>query len=257
MSLQRPKEFRNRSDIVADLERLGQEDGFIYTFCLLVIEHLWSPIVDSGDLKDWNQHLSIKELSFLLGLMAKQPLRLDVIPSESIAEEQGSRAFELLGELHQSYSKLFNVALGNLSKETIGQEEFQSANQQWLESSDRIIEPIFYGGDGAYDFQFIELAEKRYAKDKEWLDSYVGSSFEVILKIPMRLKRLSETRFRSLQDSRSFEEYCQRVFSIFVFSADEIEGNQQGSVSGFIRTFSCEPGEINKELDNVGAVYYT
>lgn len=253
MNSQHPQDYRDRSDIIADLERLGQEDGFAYTFCLLVIKHLWSPIVDSGALKDWNQHLSFKELSFLLGLMAKQPLRLDVIPSEEVAEDQGIRAFELFGELHQSYGSLFNVAIGKFSKESRGQEEFQSAMQQWLESSDRIVEPIFYGEDGAFDFQYIELAEKRYAKDKRWLNSYVGSSFEAILKIPMCLKRLSGSRFRSLQPSESFEEYCQQVFSIFVFSADEIAGNHQESVSGFLKTFSCEPGGINEQLDNVGA----
>lgn len=253
MSSQYPQEYRDRSYIIADLERLGQEDGFVYTFCLLVIENLWSPIVDSGELKDWTQQLSFKELSFLLGLMVKHPMRLDAIPSEKIAQEQSSRAFELLGELHRSYSKLFNVALADLAEEGWGQEAIQSALEHWSESSDRIVEHIFYGEDGAYDFQFIELAEKRYAKDKEWLDSYIGSSFEAILRIPMRLKRLSETRFQSLQPVESFEEYCHQAFSILVFSADDIAGDQQDAVSGFLETFSCEPGSINENLDNVGA----
>ena len=85
MSTQPPEEYRDRSDIIADLERLGQEDGFIYTYCFLVIKHS-RMILD--EFKDWSQYLSIKELSFLLGLMVKQPTKLTVVPSQEVAQEQ-------------------------------------------------------------------------------------------------------------------------------------------------------------------------
>ena len=32
---------RSRDDIVADLERLTEQDGFIYAFCFLAFESLW------------------------------------------------------------------------------------------------------------------------------------------------------------------------------------------------------------------------
>ena len=63
MSNQYSEESRDRSEIIAELERLSQYEGFIYTFCFLVLKHLRAP---TDKLKDWSQHLTIKELSFVL-----------------------------------------------------------------------------------------------------------------------------------------------------------------------------------------------
>ena len=250
MSTQPPEEYRDRSDIIADLERLSQEDGFIYTFCFLVIKHLRMPL---DELKDWSQHLSIKELSFLVGLMVKQPMKLSVVPSQEVAREQDRKAFELLGELHDSFASRFSAELKELASVRDKPREFSQAYHLWLDNADRIVEPIFYGEDGAYDFQCIELAKKRYAKDNKWLETYVGTSLETILDIPERLKGLFEARLQGLRPSESFEDFCQQVLSVFIFSSDDIACKQKESVIGFLETFSCKPGAVNQELESVGA----
>lgn len=253
MIAQPQDEYRDRRDIIADLEQLTQEDGFIYTFCLLVLKHQWNSYEDAGELRDWSRHLSIKELSFLLGLMVKYPLKTDSVPSEEVAQVQDTRAFELLGELHRSYGRLFNNAMKELASSEDGSIHSNQAQRDWLESGDRVVEPMFYGGDGAYDFQYIEITKKRYANDVEWLDSYIGTSFESILKIPKILENLSKTRLQSLGASETFEEFCEQCLSAFTFVPEDISGLQEGSVSEFIEIFACTPGHINQEFDSLGA----
>ena len=80
---------------------LTQEDGFVYTFCHLVLGALWMSPDEIADI-DWNQRLSVQELSFLLGLMVKRPLVLTAPPSEETATEQATIASGLLEELHST-----------------------------------------------------------------------------------------------------------------------------------------------------------
>ena len=253
MSTKTPKKSRNRSEIIADLERLSQEDGFIYVFCQLVLKHLTVNIDDSNELKDWHQHLSTRELSFLLGLMVKHPLRLSVIPSLVVAQEQDARAFELLEELHSSYIPSLKPALEEPSRNLDERSEFSQAHRRVLESPDQLAESMFYAEDGGYDFQCIEFTGKRYARDRKWLESRLGASLERILEIPVRLVELTDARIQGIQITETFEKFCQQVLSVFTFSRREIAGDQGVAINGFLEAFACTPGTVNRELNTVGA----
>ena len=253
MSTQTSKECRDRSEIIADLEYLSQEDGFIYTFCLLVLKHLTVTIDNSNELKDWHQHLSTRELSFLLGLMVKHPLRLSVVPSQEVAQEQDNKAFELLGELHRSYLSSLRLGIEEQSSNLDEESQFSQAHRKVLESPDQLAESMFYAEDGGYDFQCIEFTRKRYARDRMWLESKLGASLEDILEIPVRLVDLTEDRIQGIHPPEAFEEFCQQVLSVFTFSREEIVGDQKVSVSGFLEAFACTPGTVNRELNTVGA----
>ena len=185
--------------------------------------------------------------------MVKRPLKLEGIPSEEVAQKQDGKAFNLLGELHRSFSSRFGAELKRLTSVRDSPSDFSQAYSLWLENADRIIEPIFYGEDGAYDFQCIELAAMRYAKDKEWLETYVGASLEDVLQFSAQLKGLFEARLLKLRPQVSFEDFCCQVLSVFTFSADDIECESRDRVLGFLGTFACVPGSVNQELDSVGA----
>ena len=93
----------------------------------------------------------------------------------------------------------------------------------------------------------------RYAKDKEWLETYVGASLEVILQISAQLKGLFVARLQELRPPGSFEDFCFQVLSVFTFSPDDIECENRDCLLGFLETFACVPGSANQELDSVGA----
>ena len=103
-----------------------------------------------------------KELSLLLGFLAKRPLELEYVPIREKAENQVIRASELLNELH--------VWCGIPTFDTSGKagdnlqeqfDDFTQAYEEWMQSGRGMVEPIFYGSEGAHIFQYLEMASKR------------------------------------------------------------------------------------------------
>ena len=86
---------RTDTEILGDLERLCEEPGFIYSLCLMVESSLWIHSDELADI-DWNIRPNQGELSLLLGLLAKHPIKLNVALSEDGVLEQVGRATELL-----------------------------------------------------------------------------------------------------------------------------------------------------------------
>ena len=178
MNDNRKQQDRTEREIIADLERLSQESGFIYTFCSIVVNFLWMSPDELADI-DWYRRPNVQELSFLLGLMVKHPLNLADPPSEQRAFEQVNSAMSLLEEVHKAHS---------FSQESLATETQQDIDNSvaapgqsyddWMDSGRGMVEPIFYGGGGAEDFQFLEMAERRYRDDRDWLDNHMGTSFE-------------------------------------------------------------------------------
>ena len=252
MNSRTQEESRDTSEIISDLECLGQEDGFIYTFCLLVLNNLTVTIDNSNELKDWHKHLNTRELTFLLGLMVKHPLKLSVVPTLELAQEQYGKAFELLGELHGSFLIPFGLALERRSTVHDEQLEFSQAHRQVLEIPGQIVESTFYAEDGGYDFQCVEFTKRRYSRDRKWLELHLGASLERILEIPSRLVALTDDRIQGMRRLESFEQFCHQVLSVFAFSKEEIAGKHQESVSSFLKAFVCTPGSENENLNTVG-----
>ena len=92
---------RTQAEILSNLERLCEEPGFIYALCLMVARFLWMSSEEVADI-DWHSRLNQGELSLLLGLLAKHPVKLDVtLAADDIIEQVGS-AIALLEELHHS-----------------------------------------------------------------------------------------------------------------------------------------------------------
>jgi hypothetical protein len=52
-------------------------------------------------------------------------------------------------------------------------------------------EPIFYGGNSAYDFQYPEFTEKKYANDRDWLLTHKGFDISTALSVADAVHKLS------------------------------------------------------------------
>ena len=143
MSKCHTQDYRSESSIIEDLERLSQEDGFIYTFCHLVLRALWMSPDEIADI-DWKQRLNVQELSFLLGLMVKHPLSLTTVPSEETANQQAVVAFSLLEELHRA--QIFSASGAAPEVHPDAQDwatEVGRYYDEWMDSGRGMVEPIF------------------------------------------------------------------------------------------------------------------
>ena len=186
--------------------------------------------------------------------MVKHPLKLTEPPSPRTTEGQASSAIGLLKELHRAHNFLLprTAAETHQNLEDWAAEHVRSYDD-WMDSGRGLVEPIFYGGGGADDFQFLEMAERRYRDDRDWLDNHLGASFEAIVEIARKLDRLFFTRVNRLRAGSTFEEICLQCLNVFSFGSKDIPDADFASIDSFLRTFSLTPGETNQKLDSIGA----
>jgi hypothetical protein len=115
------------------------------------------------------ESLSRTEISTLIGLLVKGPMDLS-LPSPDALARQVAKSESLLQELHDALTGLMFAGFGPGSA-TAG-----ASASLWKGAALR--EPIFYGGDSAYSFQYRDFALSKYAKDADWLHAKKGFSID-------------------------------------------------------------------------------
>ena len=241
---------REDTDIFADLEQLSREPGFIYSFCLMVARFLWMSTDDVAEI-DWTERPNQEELSLLLGLLVKRPIRLDVIPSDEVVLDQGQRAIDLLRELHLFLSSPTLPSNGSNADDPDRLAELVRQYEEWMSSGRGMVEPIFYGGQGAYDFQFLEMASKRYAADELWIQQHKSASLEAFVETAKSLQQLTLKRMQAIKPSKTLKEECRAVLHAMTFGPDDLPQTGRDSLNHFIRAFSFTPGDINEEFNDI------
>ena len=241
---------RPEKDILRDLDQLTQEPGFMYTSCVMVAQSLWMSPGEFADI-DWHQRPNRQELSLLLGYLVKHPLRLSDFPSEETLENQKAIASELLNELHLAcaFPPMPNADLPEKHQDRV---ERLEAYNEWMDSGLGMREPIFYGGDGAYTFQYLEMASKRYALDEDWIQSNVGIGLEAILEIADALQRLGNERIQNIDFGSTHDESCEAILSSMSFHPDDLPSINRGALDRFLEWFSVNPGTVNQDFHTIG-----
>ena len=243
---------RNRAEILAELEQLCQEPGFTYTFCLMVAWSMWMSTEEVAEV-NWHQRPNNQELGLLLGLLVKRPLTLHRIPTEMESQQQADQATELLEELHSSYALPPLIHLDGAPDTGLDPgRRWEDEYHDWMSSGDGLVEPIFYGGEGAYIFQYLEMAGKRYSADVAWLQNNVGMTFPSILEIAGALEQLSRDRMRNTDPWAPHEQVCRDVLSAMSFHTDDLPGIERLTLDNFLVKFSLVPGRVNQQFDAIG-----
>jgi hypothetical protein len=95
------------------------------------------------------------EISTLIGLMLKEKIIFD-LPALGEFEIMVKDAERLLKEIHEAM-----MTLDDLMKAI-------EAKRDPFKSAKVLREPMFYGGEAAYIFQYRDLALKKYSRDDDW-----------------------------------------------------------------------------------------
>jgi hypothetical protein len=56
-------------------------------------------------------------------------------------------------------------------------------------------EPIFYGGESAYNFQYLDLAARKYVADAPWLQARLGFAIDHARTVALAIERVHSDRF--------------------------------------------------------------
>ena len=246
------KPSRNEAEILAELDRLCQVPGFIYTFCLMTAWATWMSTEDVAKI-DWHQRPNNQELGLLLGILVKRPLTLDQFPTEEVFQLQSNEACDLLDELHRSFAFPPLIDRSKAPGDGIDHaNHMATAYDDWMSSGKGLVEPIFYGGEGGYIFQYLEMAAKRYASDESWLQHNAGFGFPAILEIANALERLSLERLRKVDLWAPHQQICREVLSAMSFRPDDLPGIERRTLDNFLSRCSLVPGTVNRDFDSIG-----
>ena len=244
---------RDVESIVADLDRVCQEDGFVYTFLLSAYCTLFASPDMVVDI-DWSRRPNLQELGFLLGLMVKHPLSLTQPSSVETFNRQNNSAHDLLEELHRALSsETRNAVVGFKEHVNGGPQSRGESTEKWLRTSKGMVEPIFYGEEGAYNFQYSDLAAKRYGRDADWIESYLGTSLQSVIEISQHLIQLLEERAVGFEFTDNLQDMCDRLLALFLFRLEDLRGIGDNAVAAFLKEFSLTPGRANQDFGAIGS----
>ena len=198
MSSSDPIAARPEVEVFADLQSLCASPGYAHTigyFCWRdnLIRYGGSQVTER-DLEHQHSHdkLLRTEISTLIGLMIQQPIDLS-LPAPDVMQDYVDRTESLLHELHQSLQKPWFEGLSLETGDVPERDTFATAAA--------MREPIFYGGELAYDFQYRDLARLKYRADDEWLEANKGFRIEDACRIADALLELQLTRQRECAQS--------------------------------------------------------
>jgi hypothetical protein len=181
---------RGEQDVFADLVKLTASPGYVHAIAQichrdnLIVYRQTLTVSDMEPMFDGNR-LIRTEITTLIGLMMRQPLDL-VLPSVHEIAGYVARTDELMEELHGAIARpMYEATLSNL--QDVGKTE-----DVWRGQSMR--EPIFYGGESAYSFQYRDLIPEKYCADEPWLIENVGFSICQAQKIARAMCELMDER---------------------------------------------------------------
>jgi hypothetical protein len=244
--------INKKENIIKEIEKLTLEPGFIYSLAMVLRHDLFLDPEEAVDI-NWRERLSFREISFLVGLLVKHEINLQIFPTEDAAKKQINAVHDLFDKLHAAHNQPFFKKLTEKIKAVKTKEDADKKSAEFFGDGELMIEPIFYGGSGAYDFQFLEFAEKKYSEDDEWIKKNKGISISTIVKIAFSLKKINERKSVNFPKVDKFEDFCKEILGIFCFSSEDLNSFDKEAVKSFISAFSVVPGKANFGFGSIGA----
>jgi hypothetical protein len=183
---------RPEAEIFADLRTLCMSPGYIHAVAYFawrdnVIRYSGAQVV-AKDLEGKYGHdrLVRTEIATLIGLTIQEPFELS-LPASDVMQGYIDRTEALLQELHRAMEKPWFEGWDLQGGKIIPERDL-------FANAAAMREPIFYGGDSAYSFQYRDLAHLKYSADDEWLEKNKGFRIGEASQIAESLGKLQMER---------------------------------------------------------------
>lgn len=212
--------MRKEQEIFDELADLCKSKGYAHAIAFFCFRDNLVGYKDQLKGKDYAKLFSWErlirtEISTLIGQMARSPIDFSH-PGQSALEHMLAKSEALLKELHQAmmapFTEIFKAALAN------------PEHLNPISSAEAMREPIFYGAESAYSFQYRDLAPKKYSRDEEWLRRNKGFSIEEARKVVVSIMNfLNENAVATLKKLKDVPPEDWSVLGAFEFSITDIE----------------------------------
>jgi hypothetical protein len=244
-------EVRNESEIFRDLESLCTSCGYSHAIAYFCFRDNMISYADGISIEDMLQSFSMErfvrtEISTLIGLMYKKEIDLS-IPEPDVFQSYIDETESLLEEIHNS------IAIPMMKSVTSKQSAVKGFNP--FKDGAVLREPIFYSGESAYNFQYLELSIKKYSKDNDWFLRNKGYSIYEARDVVVAITKFQNNKinhvFKGLED-RDPREWS--MLPAFILNVDEIS-NESGIdsviIKSVIESFVPPAGLKNDEFSAV------
>ncbi len=238
--------MREEADIFSDLELLCSSPGYAHViafFCFKDTFIGYENIINPEDLARLCSHerLIRTEISTLIGLMLKNEIDF-TLPSPEKMQDYINKTTSLLKELHDS---LVTPLLAKTN----------SNESRLYDNGLDLREPIFYGAESAYNFQYLEFAALKYTKDNNRLVQNKGFSIEDAKNIISSINDVQNNKAKINNDElmKKNPEYW-TMLPAFIFTLDEIvlEAKvDEKIVYNVIKAFSHSREICNQDFDTL------
>lgn len=180
---------RTEQEVFSDLESLCASPGYIHVLAYVSLRDNFIFFGDRLTADDtaasYDPERTIRtEFSTLVGLMLKHPIVFD-LPLPKDLQELIDRTRSLLDELH--------ACLNRPMFQGIRVRRAEDADS-FFGSGEVLREPIFYGGESAYNFQYRDFLLERYAKDDDWLHTNKGFRIAEAHAVAVALARIQSRK---------------------------------------------------------------
>jgi hypothetical protein len=163
--------IRTTEEVISDLMVLITSKGYIYSLCLILFEDFHHNIETLHEVNP-KEKLSVKECALIIGLLVQRDIDFSIPDSPEITLEMKETTYVIMKQFQQSLNSRQMGKLAEMfEKASKGDvvDEQPGERLDFFAKEDGMVEPMFYAGDGVYDFQYLEYLERKYYYDKEWL----------------------------------------------------------------------------------------
>ena len=211
--------MRTEQAIFDELASLCAAPGYVHAIAYLCHRDNMIRYADEMKAEDM-QHLFSKsrlirtETSTLIGLMLKQNIDYR-LPAPPVVEKFVETTEALLQEIHHSMSAPF---WQELDPAKFAEKDFNP-----FTNGAALREPIFYGGESAYSFQYRDFAPTKYGHDDQWLTANKGFSIHDARNVVYAISQLQDEKaVTTLQAMRDAAPETWTFLPGNTFSAQEV-----------------------------------
>ncbi|WP_342620054.1 SEC-C metal-binding domain-containing protein [Rhodoferax sp. GW822-FHT02A01] len=227
-----PKATRSEPEVFADLKALTASPGYVHAVAAICVRDnlvVYLNELKAKDLQKFHQpeHLLRTELTTVLGLMCQNSLDF-TIPSAADLASYVSRTDSLLKEFHEA---IWAPAAAAFS------EAFASETVEDLAEGASLREAIFYGTEGAHQFQYRDLVPEKYGHDDAWLVANKGFTSNQARQIARCMCDETSARGADLYNTAAESGIQPETWlSVFEFRAGEV-AHRSGVALDVVRAF--------------------
>ncbi len=244
-SLNKSAQVRDEPRIFEELASLCISPGYVHAIAYLCFRDNIIRYADEVTPEDMSgvssmDNLSRMEIATLIGLLIKAPIDF-AMPAAKQLQDYINRSDQLLTELHHVISME--------SFQTESWQELAETGSSPFQKGKAYREPIFYGGESAYHFQYLDLAVPKYHADNDWMERTKGFSIEAAKAVLRAVGVIQAEKLPArLDEMRHLPPSSWTILPAHIFTAMEVAtcaDLEVGLVERVLEAFTLPRSEVN------------